>query len=123
MMPLTVAAADLGNDASPARDKTCLLPAKSLVRQLPVLRSSHVTLVLYPLSRARVRREVTLPPCQTGQCPCPVHALDLLPDIGYVGRFHLARAWLSRILLPAYHGQVKNPDMGMPVRTCRLFPT
>ena len=76
-MPLAAAAAVLDDDASPARDRTCLLHALSPVSPLPVQRYSHVALVLCPLSRARVRREVTFPPCQTGQCPAPVLALHL----------------------------------------------
>ena len=99
------------------------------------------------MSRARVRREVTLPPCQAGQCPAFVLALDLLPDIGYVGHILLSRhkytgllsvrrqgyagpgpptyltrpGHVCRILLPAHHRYVKNSDMGMSVRICSLL--
>ena len=58
-MPLAVAAAGIGDDGSPVRDRTCLLHALSPVSQLPVQWNDHIALVLYPLSRARVRREVT----------------------------------------------------------------
>ena len=90
-MLLAVSVTGLGDDASPVRDRTWLLHALSLVRPLPVQWNSHVALVLCLLSRARVRREVTLLPCQVGQCPCHVLALDFLPDIGYVGWFRLSR--------------------------------
>ena len=98
MMPLAVAAAGLGDDASPVRDRTCLLHALSPVSRSPAQWYSHAALVLCPLSRARARREVTLLPCQTGQCPCHVPALDFLPDIGYVGRFHLSRHGYAGLL-------------------------
>ena len=124
MMPLAVAAAGLGDDASPVRDRTCLLHALSPVGQSPAQWYSHVALVLCPLSRTRVRREVTLLPCQTGQCPCHVPALDFLPDIGYVGRFLLSRHKYTGLLSVRRHGYAgPGPPtyLTRPEHVCRIL--
>ena len=124
MMPLAAAAAVLDDDASLARDRTCLLHALSPVSQLPVQWYGHVVLVSCPLSRARVRREVTLPPCQTGQCPGLVPALDFLPDIGYVGHILLSRHKYTGPLSVRRHGYAgPGPPtyLTWPAPVCRIL--